>query len=103
MQNVEMRRLTCQSKLPTGSNGRRNRRSVGAPTVREKDRRKKKPYRGPSKFTLASKKGEIELEGNTKFPTELAGEHANEEEDKRRSQIKPKENMDEVGERLCTW
>ena len=44
------------------------------------------------------------MEGNTKFPTELTDEHANagvDSEDKRRSQIKPKENMDEVGERLC--
>ncbi len=42
------------------------------------------------------------MEGNTKFPTELVDEHANAgKEDKRRSQIKTKENMDEVGESLC--
>lgn len=54
----------------------------------------------PSKLTLARNKGEIELEGNTKFPTELADEQTN-AGDKRRPQIKPKENMDKVGERLC--
>ena len=44
------------------------------------------------------------MEGNTKFPTELADEHANaEEEGKRPSHIKPKENVDDVGERLCIF
>ena len=70
----------------------------------EKFKKKRKPpsHQGPSKFTFAENKGEIEFEGHTNFPPGLADEHANAGvEDERHSQINPKENMDEVGESLC--
>ena len=69
---------------------------------RSKKKNNHPSHQGPSKFTLSRNKGEIKIERNTKFPTGLADEHANTgDEDKRRSQIKPNENMDEVRESLC--
>ena len=101
MQNVKMTGLACQSKPPIGNNGRRNRRPVGA-HKREDIKGKGKPHQRPSKFTLAGNKGEIEFEGNTDFPTELVDKYTNAgEEAKRGSQIKSKDNMDEVGQSLC--